>query len=157
MISFKKEYGKRWGCFLALVLPVAIPVVFMSCNSQTSTYDKIYRNNPAYSGSLSPSPPPVVDSQSKPTVSTIELERILKNYENMGLVERFDKQLRKIYVSRVIWDWMKLEDKEIFTKAMAVYCGSLCEDKIKLIHVIDNRSGKELAYADNVWGFSIKE
>ena len=80
-------------------------------------------------------------------------EYVLKNTES-GTIQKIDVEFHKVYVNPLIWNLTNVEQKEHFTKMLALYCSFQSSYTGKYIDVFDYQSGKKLA-KQGLLGFKV--
>ena len=88
------------------------------------------------------------------TVDWAGIEKAVNDLREMGFVKKINLEARKAWVDMGMWQIANAEQKESFTKTLALYCGHVANSTTYFIDIFDWSSGKKIAKYDSL-GFKV--
>lgn len=88
------------------------------------------------------------------TVDWVTIEKTVKDFLEVGFVKKIDIEARKAWVDMNMWHLANAEQKEMFTRTLAFYCGHETNSSTYFIDVFDWSSGRKIAKYDAL-GFKV--
>lgn len=133
--SFRLVANKQTkiGCFILLIIGVGVFIwIVTAFNSSSDTQ----QNNTA-------------------KIDFTKIEEAVNGSVAAGLTQKIEYQYNKIYVSRLLWMSLNVQQKENAAVNFAYYCGYKNGQNIYWAEIYDWQSGEKLAKYDTLSGFKV--